>query len=469
MAARTLNRVIAIATVAGLAPAAAFAQTSSSTTGAGTEDLMAGDEWDAFDDMESDAGAADSGSDDPFGGAFGSETRVDIHGFLEAAAATRVVDDDRSADDFLLGESRGRLEVGVERPKAKGRLKVDFIGDALLERVDIDLREAWADFTLGTAFSLRAGRQVLTWGTGDFVFLNDLFPKDFQAFFIGRDDEFLKAPSDSLKLSFFLEGVGLDVVYNPLFAPDRFITGERLSFFFFPGGDRAGPSSDATPLDAQTPQADVENGEWHTRLYGTVAGWELAAYGYVGFFKQPLAFDPMDGTLLYPRLSVYGGSVRGLVFGGVFNVEGAFYHSWDDEDGTDPFVPNSQARALVGYELEVLPKLTIGTQYYLEAILNHGDQIENSPLPQFEPEELRHVVTLRVTYMALSDNLTLSLFGFVSPSEEDAYIRPKVSYKITEAVQATLGGNILLGQDIFTFFGQLENNTNVYSRLRFTF
>ena len=40
----------------------------------------------------------------------------------------------------------------------------------------------------GNAFDLKIGQQVLTWGTGDYVFLNDLFPKDYQSFFSGRDD-----------------------------------------------------------------------------------------------------------------------------------------------------------------------------------------------------------------------------------------------------------------------------------------
>ena len=78
---------------------------------------------------------------------------------------------------------------------------------------------------------MSAGRQVLTWGTGDLLFLNDLFPKDFVSFFIGRDDEFLKAPSNSLKFSSFARAANLDLVWTPIFASDRYITGERLSFY----------------------------------------------------------------------------------------------------------------------------------------------------------------------------------------------------------------------------------------------
>ena len=51
----------------------------------------------------------------------------------------------------------------------------------------------------GCNLDVKLGRQVLTWGTGDLLFLNDLFPKDWVSFFAGRDDEYLKAPSNTLR------------------------------------------------------------------------------------------------------------------------------------------------------------------------------------------------------------------------------------------------------------------------------
>ncbi len=63
--------------------------------------------------------------------------------------------------------------------------------------------------------SITLGRQILTWGTGDLVFINDLFPKDWVSFFIGRDVEYLKAPSDALKVSAFSSWANLDLVYTP--------------------------------------------------------------------------------------------------------------------------------------------------------------------------------------------------------------------------------------------------------------
>ncbi len=69
-----------------------------------------------------------------------------------------------------------------------------------------DLREASLVFSPSADTDVKVGRQILTWGTGDLVFINDLFPKDWVSFFIGRDVEYLKAPSDALKVSAFPAG-----------------------------------------------------------------------------------------------------------------------------------------------------------------------------------------------------------------------------------------------------------------------
>ena len=67
------------------------------------------------------------------------------------------------------------------------------------------------------------------------------------------------------------------------------------------------------------------------------------------------------------------------------------------------------------------------------------------------------------------DNLELSLFVFFSPDELDTYIRPRITYKIIEPLALVVGANVMLGRDDYTFFGQLQENTNVYARLRYSF
>ena len=66
-------------------------------------------------------------------------------------------------------------------------------------------------------------------------------------------------------------------------------------------------------------------------------------------------------------------------------------------------------------------------------------------------------------------NLRLWLFTFYSPSDADAYLRPNIHYKITDDWAAEIGANVFVGEASHTFFGQFENNSNVYTGVRYSF
>jgi hypothetical protein len=408
------------------------------------------DDWGEFDDWEEEDGGG--------GGSGAKAWGFQLGGFVEGLVAPRVVRSSASANEFAAAEARFRLNLDATHEIASARFRGDVYADGVESRVWFDIRDASIFVRGGNWFSMRFGRQVLTWGTGDFLFLNDLFPKDFNSFFIGRADEYLKAPSNSVQTTFMMKKVGLDLIWTPIFEPDRFIDGERLSFFNPLLGEIQGDRSDFSPIQPVFPDKRLRNGSIHGRLYGSAGPVELAAYGYVGFWPQPLAL-----------LAVYGASVRAPLGGGLINVEGAFYDSFDDRSGTDPTKPNSQFRGLAGYERELFPKFQMGLQYYLEYTLKHDQLLASSLWREYEQHEFRHLITLRLTQFLVMDNLELSLFVFFSPDELDTYIRPRVTYKIIEPLAIVVGANLMFGRDDYTFFGQLQENTNVYARLRYSF
>ncbi|MBW2627972.1 MAG: hypothetical protein JRE45_10155 [Deltaproteobacteria bacterium] len=429
-----------------------------------SDDAGDDEDWGEFDEWEEEEGDGSGGK------AWGFQ----IGGFVEALVAPRVVHSSASAGEFAAAEARFRLNLDATHEIASARFRGDVFADGVDGRVWFDIRDASIFVRGGNWFSMRFGRQVLTWGTGDFLFLNDLFPKDFNSFFIGRADEYLKAPSNSVQTTFMMKKVGLDLIWTPIFEPDRFINGERLSFFNPLTGEIQGDRSPLSPIQPLFPDKRLRNGSIHGRLYGSAGSVELAAYGYAGFWPQPLALtglpDPANPPqLTYARLAVYGASLRAPLGGGLINVEGAFYDSFDDRAGADPTTPNSQFRGLAGYERELFPKFQMGLQYYLEYTLKYDELKSNSLWPAYEQHEFRHLLTLRLTQFLVMDNLELSLFTFFSPDELDTYIRPRVTYKIIEPLAIVVGANLMFGRHDYTFFGQLKENTNVYARLRYSF
>lgn len=386
---------------------------------------------------------------------------VEVNGFLELRAGCRVRDDPRQKQASVM-ESRLQAELFTYAPWAEFKYKGDAWADGIIEKGEYDTREAWMFARPSDVLDVKIGRQVLTWGTGDLVFLNDLFPKDWQSYFIGRDSEYLKAPSDALKASFFTSFANIDLVYTPRFDPDRYITGAYVSHWN--GSELAGRDS---LTRAQAPDQWFKDEEIAFRLYKNIHNYELALYGYRGFWKRP-AGQSGSGEHLFPELSAYGFSARGRVGRGIGNLEFAYYRSGQDRDGTNPVIDNSELRYLAGYNQDLARDFNASLQYYVEQILHYG-KYENSLVQGPARDRFRHVITLQLTWLLMNQNLELSLSSYLCPSDRDAYLRPRAAYKWTDDIIMETGANIFTGREMHTFFGQFEDNTNVYTAVRFSF
>ena len=379
---------------------------------------------------------------------------------------TRLQKDPFISETASIAEARLQLEASHALEWVEFRLKTDFLYDAVVGDATLELREASAVLTPFEFADVKLGRQILTWGTGDLLFINDLFPKNWKSFFIGRDDEYLKYPSDAAKVSFFNDLANVNLVYTPRFQPDIYIDGDRLSYWSDALRSRAGEAFKVRDEDRDD---WIEDDEIALRIYRNVSGYEVALYGYHGFWRTPAGMNPVTGRATFPDLSVVGASARGNVLNGIGNVEVGYYHSRDDDSGSNPFVRNSEFRLLVGYEREIGRDLTAGVQYYLEWMMDYDAYRGTLPAAIHPRDECRHLLTLRLTKLLMNQNLRLSLFTYYSPSDDDAYLRPKVRYKIDDHWSAEAGANVFLGAHDHTFFGMFERNTNAYAGVRYSF
>ncbi len=401
-------------------------------------------------------------------------TDVTLHGFVDGRTGARYANDPVE-DTVSLGEVRVQVDLSAIGDAATVQVRADLVYDDVVsgEAVDLetgrgvlDLREANVQFSPLSFMDVKLGRQILTWGTGDLLFINDLFPKDWQSFFTGRDVAYLKAPSDALFVSLFPAFANIDLAYTPRFDADRHIRGERLSYWNPMLGALAGQGAEIDPV---RPDDWFGEDELAVRVSRNVQGYELAAYGYDGYWKSPAGFDPATQRATFPRLSVYGVSARGTLGGGILNLEAGYYHSRDDGDGRDPFVPNSEVRVLAGYEHELARNLTGACQGYLEHMADYDGYRAGVADAGAARDEDRAVLTVRLTRQLLSQTLTLSLFGYYSPTDADGYVRPVVAYKASDALLLTAGANVFAGANPHTFFGQFEKNSNVYAGARYSF
>jgi len=398
---------------------------------------------------------------------------AEYNGYLESRFGVRLHDNTYS-DQMTMSELRLQLKMQEETDDFTFTLVSDFIAQSLNNTQSIDLRNGTGPIDLRQAnievspfewIDMKMGRQIVTWGTGDLLFINDLFPKDWNAFIKGMNTEYLKAPTDSIKASLFFDELSLDIVYTPLFMPDRYVNGEDISFY-----DRSTSSfyGQDNVLQTDTPNKYFTDDEIALRLYRSIQSYEVALYYYNGFWKSPSGFSATSGEALFDTLSVYGASIRGVLASGIASAEIGYYDS-ENAAATDPLKRNSEFRWLVGYEQEIASELTASVQYYEEIKNDYQDYKNALPSGSIIDDKTRQVVTLRLTKYFLKQDLKLSYFQFYSPSDNDIYTRLGVVYKFNDDLKSEFGVNIFDGDKAYTFYSQFEENSNAYVALKYTY
>lgn len=393
-------------------------------------------------------------------------------GFLQSLHGARLDNTNPTATDWTASETRMQLraEHFGDAGEFFGRLDFTYDG-ADTSRYEWELREGYLKFSLGQNLDFKVGRQILTWGTGDLLFINDVFAKDYLSFFVGRDDQYLKAPQDAMRAELYTGLGALSAVWTPRFEANRLPTGRKLSYFN--GQEIVG---DGFYFDPETPDPKLKNSEIALRLNGSIASFSTALYYYHGYYKNPLGAEVVmvDGSSnmmpVYPELNVYGASVRGQVAGGIVWLEGGYYDSRQDRDGDNPLMPNSQMAGLIGFERQIATNLTVNAQWQAEYMRHHDTYAaQNQAAGRYVRDEVRHLATSRITKLLMDELLTLSGFVFVSPTDEDGYVRLSADYKYSDEIGFMIGGNIFGGRNRATEFGQLKKNDNMYLKVTYGF
>ena len=410
--------------------------------------------------------------------AFANDPVKNIHGFVEVAYGPKLDHDGLTQeDDFNLLEQRLQLKTSwrPDQFETLARWNTEFFykGDLLVdeheETVQYDIRETNGVFSPLSWFDVKLGRQILTWGMGDLLFINDVFPKDFESFFIGRDDEYLKVPSDAAKFSLYNPLASADLVLIPFFTPDTALEGDRLSFYDMFLGRLAGKESGRLLTE---PPLQPDSTEVAARVYRNFNGYEAALYGFKGYFNQARGVKDEDNKeFFYPELAVYGTSLRGPApfVGGIISGEIGTMDSLEDRAGTNRLVENSAVKYLAGYERDFPEDLRVGAQYFVEQMLDFNAFETNALFGDIPRDRFRQLMTLRITKLFWQQTLEASLFTFYSPTDSDAYLRPRLAWQVNDQWKVTAGANVFFGKSDWTEFGQLENNDNVYARVRYNF
>lgn len=334
--------------------------------------------------------------------------------------------------------------------------------------LELGLREAYMDMYFKN-FDLRVGKQQIIWGKAEGVFITDVVaPKDLREFLLPDFDE-IRLGITALKLNYYFGNSTLEAVWTPVFTPTQMpdegsIWRPEMNFPMTPEFD----------FSRSEVNTSLENSEIYLRFSQMGSGFDYELVGGYFWFDDPALhitreFDPGSMQLTgitvapeYHRVTMGGGSISMPVGPLLLRAEGAYY-SGRYFQTTNPMVPGGKLKKdnlhyMAGLDYN-LWGITLSAQFIQEYILDYEEGMQN--------DELDNTMTFLAKKDFLREKLWLELFSYIGINNEDALIRPKVTYNFADGFEVLGGANIFLGDK--GRFGQYKDNDMLYVKFKYSF
>jgi len=389
----------------------------------------------------------------------------DISGF--ARNYTGVLFD---SGDFSILQNTLNLDI------SKSGDKIAFKANPMLyyygtDSLDLQLRELYLDLYFEN-FDLRIGKQQIVWGKADGVFITDVVsPLNLSEFLLPDFDE-IRTGVNAVKFDYYLGDHTFELIWMPAFAPT--IKPDAGSIWYIQPDFPITPTFDWSQSEIK---AGLENSEFFAKYSALTSKIDFELMGGYTWDDTPTMhvqkqIDMSSGspvltglniTPQHHRLYLGGGSFSTEIKGIVLRGEAAYYNGkyfqTEAPQATDALVQKDYLHYLIGLDFSLLD-IKFSTQFIQEAILDYEEGMLN--------EELENTMTFLARYDALRETLHFELFSYIGLTNEDALIRPKITYDFDDSFSILLGSNIFVGSETGRF-GQYKDNSMLYLKLKYSF
>ncbi len=396
--------------------------------------------------------------------------KLSFNGFVRGSAFG-------NAGDYQLSSAFAEISLQNQLSYGKAFLKSDirlregmFFGE---EKFVIQPKELYAGFS-SSNFDAFFGYQIINWGRTDgFNTTNNITPNDY--FFLTSEPDDQKESNLMLRFKYRftplidLEAIGIPFYKASTYRFDLFSMGENVSF-----------------ANNVIPERMLKNGSMAFRLNFDLPaiGFSLSYFdGYDPFHGYDVQnIDWSTGVPVITNVSVpYRKSTYGLDFSipagnFIFRGEGAFNLTENPDDKM--YIPASDVSYVAGIETQISGFSVIG-QYigkYIPDFTELSVPVLTDPLNQIaqmlyasdqiiyesrlfnrrifnQQEEFNHAVSLTLLRSFGYDAWTTECSAYYNFTSGDLLIRPKLRWKISDALSAALGGNYMKGKEnsLFTY------------------
>lgn len=339
------------------------------------------------------------------------------------------------------------------------------------DSLDLRLRELYVDLYFKN-FDLRVGKQQIVWGKADGAFITDIVsPLNLTEFLLPDFDEIRKGVN-AVKFDYYLGNNTFEVIWLPNFTPTE--KPEEGSIWYTQTEFSVTPTFDWSKSDVKT---SLENSEFFVKYSALTSKIDFEIMGGYTWDDNPSMhiykeFDMSSGSPVlnalnvipeYHRLYIGGGSFSTEIKGVVLRGEAAYYNGkyfqTEDPLAAAALVKKDYLHYLIGFDFSI-KDVKFSTQFIQEAILDYDENMQT--------EKNGNTMTFLARYDMLRETLHLELFTYIGLTNEDALIRPKITYDFDDSFSILLGSNIFVGDENGRF-GQYKDNSMGYMKLKYSF
>jgi hypothetical protein len=392
---------------------------------------------------------------------------VDINGFARTYEGILY-------DNGNFGIIQQTLNLNFEKMGDKVAFKVNpLVYLYKTDSLDFRMREIYLDLYFEN-FDIRIGKQQVVWGKADGVFITDVVsPLNLSEFLLPDFDEIRKGVI-AAKIDYYVGNSTFEAILIPVFTPtERPPPG---SIWYVQPDFPAPPTWDFSKEEI-TPS--LENSEIFLKYTALTSAIDFELMGAYTWDDNPtlhiqkqFGFDTVTmqpgllGLNITPehhRLTIGGGSFSSEIKGVVLRGEAAYYNGkyflTEDPLQPDGNIQKDYLHYLVGLDFNIGPVM-LSSQFIQQTILDYDDNILN--------EKTENTMTFLARYDILRETLHLELFSYIGLTNEDALIRPKITYDFDDSFSILLGSNIFVGDENGRF-GQYGDNSMIYAKIKYNF
>jgi len=329
----------------------------------------------------------------------------------------------------------------------------------------LQLKELYAGYR-GDRLDVLLGNQIVSWGRTDgFNPTNNITPNDY--FFLSANPDDQKESNFMLRFKYrFIPSIELELIGIPFYQPsnyryDLFALGENVSF--------AGTA---------LPARDLKNGSLAARMNFElpVIGWSVSYFRgydpYHGFDVKSVDWStgtPQITNIATPFVKSTLGADLAIPFKN-WIVRGEVAYNSTENPNDKMYIPLTDLTYVVALENNwngftiigqyigkyspdfialTIPILTdsinpLAQMQYANEQINYQNRLFNRRI-FYQQEKTNHAAALSVSKSFGYDAWNAELAAYYNFTSEEWLIRPKLTWKITDSLSASLGGSYMKG------------------------